>query len=141
MSRLKFDYVKLGPYRRPIIPVRLTYGNNSINTQALIDSGADFNLFHLSMARNLGLNLNINKPIIFGGVGNKKRNLTGYMGVLDLMVYSKGSNIEFSTSIVFSEDIPSNGFPLLGEFGFFDHFEEIHFYYKRGKVVLQDKAN
>jgi len=141
MSRLKFDYVKLGPYKRPIIPVRLTYGDNSVNTQALIDSGADFNVFHLSFAKDLGLNLNMNKRITFGGVGNKKQNLTGYLGVLDLMIYSKGENIEFSTPIVFSEDIPSNGIPLLGETGFFDHLEEIHFYYKRGKIVLQDKFN
>jgi len=141
MSRLKFDYVKLGPYKRPIIPVRLTYGGNSVNTQALIDSGADFNLFHLSIAKDLGLKINMNKPIIFSGVGNKKRNLTGYMGILDLMIFNKGNNIEFSTPIVFSEDIPSDGFPLLGETGFFDRLEEIHFYYKRGKVVLQDKTN
>lgn len=140
MSRLKFDYIKIGPYKRPIIPVRLSYEGNSLNTQALIDSGADFNLFHLSIAKDLGLKININKPIIFGGIGNKKRNLTGYMCILELMIFSKGNNIEFSTPIVFSDDIPSNGFPLLGETGFFDHLEEVHFYYKRGKVILQEKV-
>lgn len=140
MKKLKFDYIKIGSHKRPIIPVRLTYGNSSVNTPALIDSGADFNVFPLSIAKDLGLKLNMNKMLIFSGVGEKSQKLTGYLGVLDLMIYRKGDSIKFSTPIVFTNDIPSNGIPLLGESGFFDHLEEICFYYQRGKVILQDRS-
>ena len=98
MKKLKFDYIKIGSHKRPIIPVRLTYENQSVNTPALIDSGAD------------------------------------------LVIFKKGNNINFSTPIVFTDDIPSNGMPLLGEAGFFDHLKEVSFYYQRGKVILEDKS-
>lgn len=137
MKKLKFDYIKIGSRKRPIIPVRLSYKNSSINTPALIDSGADFNVFPLSITKDLGLNLNMDKPIIFGGVGEKSQKLTGYLAVLDLMIFNKGENISFSTPIVFTNDIPPNGFSLLGETGFFDHLDQISFFYKRGKVLLE----
>lgn len=137
MKKLKFDYIKIGRHKRPIILVRLSYKNSAINVPALIDSGADFNVFPLSIAKDLGLVLNMDKPIIFGGVGEKSQKLTGYMAILDLMIYNKGESINFSTPIVFTDDIPSNGFSLLGEIGFFDHIGQISFFYKRGKITLE----
>src|ERR1035437_8824104 len=121
MNKLKFDYIKIGSHKRPIIPVRISYKNLSLNTPALIDSGADFNIFPLSIAKDLGLSLNLNKPITFGGVGDKSPKLTGYLAIMDLMIFNKGISIKFSTPVVFTESIPSNGFSLLGETGFFDH--------------------
>ena len=137
MKKLKFDYIKIGSHKRPIIPVRLSYKNSAINVPALIDSGADFNVFPLSIAKDLKLNLNMDKPLIFGGVGDKSPKLTGYLAVLDLMIYNKGESVNFSTPIVFSNDIPSNGFSLLGEVGFFDHLNQVSFFYKRGKIILE----
>ena len=81
----------------------------------------------------------MNKPIVFVSVGEKSQKLTGYLGVLDLMIYKKGNSFQFSTPIVFTNDLPSNGIPLLGEAGFFDHLSEVSFYYQRGKVILQEK--
>ena len=130
MKKLKFDYIKIGSHKRPIIPVRLSYKGSAVNVPALIDSGADFNVFHLSIAKDLGLSLNMDKPIIFGGVGEKSQKLTGYLAVLDLMIYNKGESVNFSTPVVFSNDIPLNGFSLLGEVGFFDHLEQTSFFYK-----------
>lgn len=137
MTKLKFDYIKIGQHKRPIIPVRLTHKTSSVNIPALIDSGADFNVFPVSIAKDLGLKLNFNKPIIFKGVGEKSQKLTGYLAVLNLMIFNKGENINFSTPIVFTDDIPSNGFSLLGETGFFDHLDQVSFFYKRGKIHLE----
>ena len=134
---MKFDYIKIGSHKRPIIPVRLSYKNSAINTPALIDSGADFNVFPLSMAKDLGLNLNTDKPIVFSGVGEKSLKLTGYMALLDLIIFNKGESIKFSTPVVFTDDIPSNGFSLLGETGFFDHLSQVSFFYNRGKITLE----
>lgn len=136
MKKLKFDYIKIGQHKRPIIPVRLTHKISSVNIPALIDSGADFNVFPLSIAKDLGLSINLSKPIIFRGVGEKSQKLTGYLSVLNLMIFNKGENINFSTPIVFTNDIPSNGFALLGETGFFDHLNQVSFFYKRGKILL-----
>jgi hypothetical protein len=137
MNKLKFDYIKIGLHKRPIIPIRLSYGGSAVNVPALIDSGADFNVFPLSIAKDLGLHLNMDKPIILGGVGEKSQKLTGYMAILDLTLFNKGESIKFSSPVVFTEDIPSNGFSLLGETGFFDHLDNISFFYKRGKIILE----
>jgi len=140
MARLKFDYIKIGKYKRPIIPVQLSYQDNSVNTPALVDSGADFNLFHIGIADSLGIKFNRNKPITFSGVGDKKDSLKGYMAIASLLIFNKGQSISFETPIIFTEQLPENGFALLGEIGFFDHLQEIRFYYKNGKIILQDKT-
>lgn len=137
MSKLKFDYIKIGSHKRPIIPIRISYQKEAVNTPALIDSGADFNIFPLSIAKDLGLDLNINKPVEFKGVGEKSLKLTGYMAIVNLMIFNKGKNINFSTPVIFTNDIPQNGFSLLGETGFFDHVDQISFLYKKGKIQLE----
>lgn len=137
MTRLKFDYIKLENRKRPIIPIQFTFENKAINTTALIDSGADFNLIDIGIADALGIKLNKNKPIIFNGVGNKRLDLKGYMAVVNLKIFSKGESINFDTPIIFTEQLPDNGHALLGETGFFDKVDEVSFYYSRGKVILQ----
>lgn len=59
------------------------------------------------------------------------------MAVVDLTIFNKGENVQFSTPVVFSDDIPADGFALLGEVGFFDHVQQISFFYKRGKTILE----
>ena len=48
-----FDYIKAGLWYRPIIPVTLKLNNVEFNYLALIDSGADFNIFHADIAKVL----------------------------------------------------------------------------------------
>jgi hypothetical protein len=59
------------------------------------------------------------------------------MAIVNLRIFNKGENISFTTPIIFTEQLPENGIALLGETGFFDHFEEVTFYYARGKVTLK----
>ncbi|KKR69724.1 MAG: hypothetical protein UU12_C0038G0001, partial [Candidatus Woesebacteria bacterium GW2011_GWA2_40_7b] len=72
----------------------------------------------------------------FSGVGNKRLNLEGYMAVVNLKIFIKGENISFVTPVIFTEQLPENGVALLGETGFFDHLNEVSFYYTRGKVII-----
>ena len=46
----KFEYIRAGLWYRPIIPVTLRYGKQEVSYLALIDSGADFNIFHSDIA-------------------------------------------------------------------------------------------
>lgn len=137
MTRLKFDYIKIGKHQRPIIPIQLSFAGKAVNTPALIDSGADFNLIHIDIAETLGIKLNKAKPFVFSGVGNKRLSLEGYMAVVNLMIFNKGENISFATPVIFTEQLPENGIALLGETGFFDHLEQVSFFYTRGKVILE----
>jgi len=52
---------------RPIIPVYLFGNNKVIGYEAIIDSGADFNIFHSEIAEILGINYKEgNKKRLFG---------------------------------------------------------------------------
>lgn len=47
--------LRAGEPLRPYLPVRLEVGTESVDTRALIDSGADATMFHLEVADALGL--------------------------------------------------------------------------------------
>lgn len=119
--RHKFKYVKAGNFYRPLIGVTLRNGSNSMNYIALVDSGADFNLFHTDVAAILGIDLaNIKKIDLFGV--NDKKPLTGYPAGVEI-----GLDGQFySAMAVFSPDIAPQALPLLGQSGFFDRFI-VHF--------------
>ena len=78
---MKFDYFKLPlPQRsdffgsailKPIIPLKISKGNQILQYAALIDSGADFCIFDAEIGENLGLNVRLGKKEIFGGIQEK----------------------------------------------------------------------
>lgn len=120
---MKFKYRKINlkdPFSkrkyilRPIIPVSLQYKDKSIYYEALIDTGADFCIFPTELASTLGINLNPNRIIYFSGVGGQS--LKGFITNVILRV----GEINLSTKIVFAE---SGSTRVLGQRGFFDHFD------------------
>ncbi len=84
---------------------------------ALVDSGADFNLFHTDIASLLEINLNNIKQIDLYGVNDTKP-LRGYPAGVEIGL--DGSF--YNAMVVFSPDIAPNAHPLLGQVGFFDRF-------------------
>ena len=65
---VKFNYIKAGIWHRPIIPVTIAYKNKEIRYLALIDSGADFNVFHKDIADILRIDLSKLKQVPFSGI-------------------------------------------------------------------------
>jgi len=126
----QFEYSYLAqPYRdpsgnliqefRPFVPVIVTKGKQStLPIFALVDSGADFNLFPAQAAEIIGLKLKsgIKKPMF--GIGGQQVMSYSHKVKLHIVKYS------FETWVNFSE---SQNVPLLGREGFFDHFERINF--------------
>jgi hypothetical protein len=55
----QFNYIIFQPGEppRPLIPIRVTYGGQSTERLAIVDSGADLPLFPKTLARILGINL------------------------------------------------------------------------------------
>lgn len=61
--RLVFDHAQRltrvsttqGQALRPILPVRLSYNGNSIDLDAMVDTGADFSTFYKGIAASLGI--------------------------------------------------------------------------------------
>lgn len=123
------SYVKAGLWYRPIIPVTLKCNKIEINYLALIDSGADFNIFHADIAKILKIDLSkLKNPVNFSGINGKG---IGYFTTIDI-----GIDNEFiNTPVVFSNDISDNGYGILGQQGFFNKYK-IEFEYLNKRIHL-----
>lgn len=118
MIKYRFKYVKIGPFLRPIIPITLRNEKTSFDYLALIDSGADFNMFHGELAEILGIDLKNLKTSQFGGI-KKDAQGVGYYSAIEIGL----KNQFFNTPVIFSNDISDKGYGILGQQGFFNLFK------------------
>ena len=112
---------------RPIIPVSLRSNTQSLRFEALIDSGADFSIFPLGIAKRLTINLPKLQKIYFSSA-------TGNIveGLISKITLDIGDG-DFATNIVFA-DLPGN-VGILGQYGFFEEFI-INFNHKKKEIEL-----
>ena len=101
---------------RPVIPVTLVYGKHFVHHAALLDSGADFNIFHADIAAYLGIPLTKGSRRNIWGLGGGP--LKGYEHSLILKI----RQITYKTTVTFSNQLPDNSLAVLGNKGFFDRF-------------------
>lgn len=81
---MKFPYLKFPsspnpafPSRkhvsRPVIPIEIKHDERTIKYLALIDSGADFCIFHAEIGELIGINIKMGKKLAFYGIiGDKE---------------------------------------------------------------------
>lgn len=111
---------------RPIIPLSIKYQDKALRFEALIDSGADFNIFPMEIAKKLGITLKNSDSIAFAGVGG---NLI--RGIKTDILLEIGSQ-KIQAKVVFAP--VENG--ILGQYGFFDRCK-INFNLK-DKIIEMD---
>ena len=109
---------------RPIIRVDIFYRRNIVGYEALIDSGADYCVFHADIADILGIVLKKGSKRKIIGIGGEE--IKGYEHAVKMRI----SQRSFQTTIIFSKEIPPNSFGVLGNRGFFDKFL-VNFNYKK----------
>ena len=68
---MKFNYIKYGNTLRPVVPIRVKSKDLNVRYEVLVDSGADFCLFHAEIAEYLGIDLKKCKKGLVTGVGGK----------------------------------------------------------------------
>lgn len=104
--------------RTPSVPISLIGQNESLDTIALIDSGADVSVIPREMGELLGLDLTGEFQYAFG-VGGKVRTVERRIR-LRISKDHESYTFEMPIKIIIdSYDMP----PLLGRKGFFEHFE------------------
>lgn len=114
---MTFSYQEIKPgVKRPIIPLILRSITMVILYDAIIDSGSDYCIFTLDIAYKLGINLLNENKVIFMGVGKEK--IKGFWGEVELRIADK----TYETKVIFA-DINDVGYGILGQQGFFDHFD------------------
>jgi hypothetical protein len=124
-----FPYIDTdtGSFARPIIPITLRNKHTVTETYGLVDSGSDLTIFHADFAAVLGVRLENLETIRFSGIKKgSDASATGYISPLEIGI----EETFFKTIVLFSFDIPSSAFGILGQTGIFDIF-----------TILFDKAN
>lgn len=124
---MKFDYSKVTlPERsgffgssilKPIIDIRIASGERSLQYRALVDSGADFSIFHTEVGEALGLDITAGEKLTFGGV-QKTEAAAAYLHKITLVI----GGWKYATTVGFSEEISDDSYGILGQKGFFDIF-------------------
>jgi hypothetical protein len=116
---------------RPVIPIGLSLGNRKITFDGLIDSGADECTFPAWIANSLGHDVYRGKEKIFSGIGGS---VLSYLHKTQLHL----NGITFIADVYYSHAWDDMPFGLLGQAGFFAHFD-IEFQYKKKTILLRSK--
>jgi len=138
MSRMKFPYLKYivtTPTQkptyiyRPVIPIKLSSDTSIITFDALVDSGADECTFPGWIAKMLGHDIYKGKQKIFSGIGGS---VLSYLHKTQLIL----NEIKVIGDVYYSHEWDDMPFGLLGQAGFFLHFD-VRFNYKEKEIFLE----
>lgn len=130
----KYQYVNPGPgVYKPWVSVSLGYRKTHKVTPAaivaLIDSGADVCFCSKDIGIWLGIQFKKAKPVIF-----TTANRTTFGAVKEMVtLYVCGTN--YQCPFYFTEDLPRETPIILGQLGFFDHFE-VNFDFKNKTIEI-----
>ena len=114
---------------RPEIPIRLAYGHRLYPNPilALLDSGADNNLFPSKYALLLGLNFRKGAKRLITGIGNHQIDAYRFPVILYIEEMKINTNIDFCES---------QQTPILGRHDFFKYFSKISFKEKHKSIII-----
>lgn len=110
-----FHYQEISPQIiRPIVPIVLKANSKLAVDLALIDSGADRCIFDIEIAKALGVKLR--QKVNLKGIGKDK--IVGNLGKIEINI----DGISYDLIAIFA---PMEEFDhsILGQIGFFDHFD------------------
>lgn len=117
---------------RPVIDVRLLWNHTSTQYRVLIDSGADFCIFHSDVAEVLEIPVVKGKKMTFYGTGGNPQ--TAYFHTVQIEVGGWPMDLYCG----FSYEMRSLPYGLLGQTGFFDRFI-VTFDYATKRIELKPK--
>lgn len=118
--------------KRPVIPIKVKYKNNEIDYLVLIDSGADFCIFHADIGDVLGISIKKGKKLEFFGIIGDKEEAFFHEVTINVGGYDKKLFCGFSYQF---NKMP---YGILGQKGFFDLFE-IKMDYQKNRIELKER--
>lgn len=103
---------------RPYLLVTLFHGTEKRRVLALVDSGADYCLFHSSVAAELGIDLKSGWVKDFGGIA-AGQDVQAYMHTIQIEIQGFAERVEIEAGFADSDAIGG----LLGGVGFLDNYK------------------
>ena len=132
---MKFDYKAIaGDHKRPFIPITLRNPKNdkSVECYALVDSGSERNLFAPVIGEIIGIDIEhgVQHPIA-GIVAGERRSFFDHK--IEMIV----GGWRFATTVGFMPNLSSQaGQGVVGQNGFFEHFNFVKFDKRKNMVEL-----
>lgn len=124
-----FHYLEISPdIIRPVIRIVLKRDKKFVVYFALIDSGADYCIFSIEVAKVLGIPL---RPKRINLKGIAKEKVTGYLGNVEIGI----NGTSYDLTAIFA-DIGEFGHGILGQRGFFEHFD-VSLSYRSREIVIK----
>jgi hypothetical protein len=117
----------------PLLKVRLSYQDQYINVNALVDSGANASLFHSSIAEALGIDLTSGMEQEFFGISGHP--IKSYFHLVKLQIFGSNESVELAVAFT---DSPGVG-ALLGQADFFQHHKITFERYKEQMEIKSAK--
>lgn len=111
----------------PLIPIEVVGPVETIGVTALVDSGAEHNVFGLNVAEQLGIDLTDAAPVEVVGIGQQRE--PGNLSAVTLRVHDH----EWKAPTIFTS--AADGQAILGQIGFFGYFD-VTFGYRRREIEL-----
>jgi hypothetical protein len=136
MKSKSFDYRRIPNHmiprkhwiKRPMLQVTLLKGAKRQQVVCLVDSGADECLFHASIGRSLGIDIESGRPRNFGGIGGI---IEAYTHPIEIRLQDFEKGFEIEAGFTESDDV----YAILGQAGFFENFK-ICFERNRWKIEV-----
>ncbi len=117
---------------RPVIDLLVHFNGKSIEYSALIDSGADYCIFHSDVGEILELDIKSGKKLMFYGTAGSPQH--AYFHTIQIEIGGWPMDLYCG----FSYDMQSLPYGLLGQTGFFDMFK-VEFDYQNKRIELKPK--
>ena len=125
----KFKLADSTELLKPIIPIGLLFNGKSVKYEALIDSGADFNIFNAEIGELLGIDIRSGKKVKFSGIAGEPFEVFLHNLTLEI------GGWQYKIVAGFSYEISPYGFGILGQRGFFDLFR-VKFIFSKGIIEI-----
>src|SRR5437870_11795285 len=124
MKSKTFDYRKVPNHavprkrwiKRPMLQVTLFNGTTHQQIVCLLDSGADECLFHASIGRSLGFDLESGTHKIFDGISGS---IEAYVHPVEIQIQDFPERLKIEAAFTESDGVHA----ILGRAGFFENFK------------------
>ena len=130
---MKFDYKCYGKISRPVIPIKIRYGDNAVRYEVLVDSGADICIFDGGIGDILGIDVESGERQSVGGIAGQSASY--YLHEVEIEVGGWSYKIKAG----FLRNVAGGfNYGVVGQNGFFEHFV-VKFDMQKAEVELKRK--